>query len=173
MVDLAEGQVVRRVPLAEGHAEQPQALSDDGRWLANGIDESIHLHDLHRPDAVPAVFRSRFYQFNALAFSADGSRLAAGNHDATVRIFRVPGLSVEHVLRGHYFDTPAVAFSPDGGTVVSLGSREGVRFWRMDSGREAGFLMEPEAQHHLSLAPDGTSILVEKPDGFDVLKTKR
>jgi WD40 repeat protein len=171
-VDLRDGRVVDHAQM-ETYSEQPQALSNDGRWLASGVGATLVLQDLAHPEVPAVTFRNPFYEFAGLAFSPDGKWLAAGNHDATVRVFRVPSLALEHELRGHYFDTPAVAFSPDGGTVISLGSREGLRFWRMDCGREAGFLADPESQHYMVLAPDGSSALVEKPDGFDVVRTRR
>jgi WD40 repeat protein len=78
-------------------------------------------------------------------------------------------MTLLHAFKGHHFDSASVAFSPDGGTLASLGTREGLRFWRLDSGREAGHIADPESERYLKLSPDGKRLLMQRRRGIRVL----
>ena len=74
----------------------------------------------------------------SLAVSADGTRIAAGNADQTVKIWNADSGGLVHVLPGHYDAVTSVVYSPDGKTVMS-GSIDGtVRTWDADSGQPFG-----------------------------------
>jgi WD40 repeat protein len=171
-----------RVDLATGKADPPRelpesgfrlaAVSDDGRLFAYAEGPVLHLHDLADGNSPAKVFRNRFYQFKDLAFSPDGSRLAAANQDGRVRVFRSADLALLHDFRGHHFDSGSVGFSADGGTLISLGTREGLRFWRLDRGHEAGHIRVPECRDYLSLSPDGKHLLVMTRSGVSVLRAE-
>ncbi|HET6714470.1 MAG TPA: hypothetical protein VFI59_12270 [Actinomycetota bacterium] len=65
-----------------------------------------------------------------LAFSPDGSRLAEGDPDGTVRIFDTHSGEEVLVLRGHD-SVDEVAFSPDGSMLATVG--DGIlRIWALD-----------------------------------------
>ena len=68
----------------------------------------------------------------ALAFSADGSRLATGSQDGTVRIWDPSSGEQLLVLRGHYAAVSSVEFSPDGSRLASVGAEGVVRVWALD-----------------------------------------
>ena len=50
----------------------------------------------------------------SVAFSPDGSRLASGSDDQTVRVWNIATGQVEQTLEGHSATVWSVAFSPDG-----------------------------------------------------------
>jgi WD40 repeat protein len=67
-----------------------------------------------------------------LAFSADGTRLAASGQDNIVGIWDPTSGEQLLVLRGHYTSVFSVAFSPDGSRLASVGSEGVVRVWTLD-----------------------------------------
>jgi WD40 repeat protein/serine/threonine protein kinase len=71
---------------------------------------------------------------SSLAFSSDGTMLAAGLMDNTVRLWQVSSGMLLHTLAAHDDWVSSVAFSPDGATLAS-GSYDGaVRLWRASDG---------------------------------------
>src|SRR5262249_17849329 len=65
----------------------------------------------------------------ALALTADGSTLASGGVDSTVRIWEVASGRTTATLRGHSGPVAAVAFSPDGKTLASGSQDSRVILW--------------------------------------------
>jgi WD40 repeat protein/DNA-binding SARP family transcriptional activator len=66
-----------------------------------------------------------------LAFSPDGSRLAVGSTDETVRLFDAHSGEQVLVLRGHEGSVGRVVFSADGSMLASQAA-DGVRVWALD-----------------------------------------
>ncbi len=64
-----------------------------------------------------------------MAFSPDGTRLAAGCRDNTVRLVDVASRQEVAELRGHTDYVHAVAWSPDGTRLVSGSGDFTVRIW--------------------------------------------
>jgi WD40 repeat protein len=68
----------------------------------------------------------------AVAFSADGTRLASAGDDGTVRLWDPTSGEQLLVLRGHAGLVSSVAFSPDGSRLASVGADGYVRVWALD-----------------------------------------
>jgi WD40 repeat protein len=64
-----------------------------------------------------------------VAFSPDGTRLAAACRDNTVRLWDVAAHEEVAELRGHTDYVHAVAFSPDGTRLASASGDFDVRLW--------------------------------------------
>jgi WD40 repeat protein len=64
-----------------------------------------------------------------LAFSPDGTRLAIGSGDNTIRLWDVASRQEVCQLRGHDSYVHAIAFSPDGTRLASASGDLTVRIW--------------------------------------------
>ena len=69
----------------------------------------------------------------AVAWSPNGSILATGGQDGTVRLWNSEGSVNYAVLRGHTGVVYSVAFSPDGTTLASGSSDDTVRLWNVNT----------------------------------------
>ena len=78
----------------------------------------------------------------ALAFSPDGSRLASGSDDHSIRLWDMRTGKERLQLRGHENYVHDLAFSPDGETLASAGADDSVRLWSSRSRAERWRLAE-------------------------------
>ena len=90
---------------------QPPVLRQ--RWLANIGDHVI-----------------------SLAWSTDGSVLAAGSISGPITLFDTTTGGVKQTLKGHGFGTAAIAWQPGGKLLASAGQDGKVRLWDAQTGSE-------------------------------------
>ena len=100
----------------------------------------------------------------ALAFSPDGSRLAAGSYDGRVRVWEASsGEELAHIKHGGWVQ--AVAFSPDGAQVATGGSDDTVRLWDASSGEELVRVEHRSGVLAVAFSPDGGRLATGSYDG--------
>ena len=96
---------------------------------------------------------------NSVAFSPDGSTIASGSNDDTVRLWDAHTGQRKRTLQGHTDDIHSVAFSPDGSTIASASDDDTIRLWDAHTGQRKQTL---EGHTHyvnsVAFSPDGQTL---------------
>ena len=105
-----------------------------------------------------------------MAFSGDGTLLASGSIDQTIRIWDRKNWKCLRILKGHQRAVTSVAFSPNGRILASGSGTDSyplypkhsqtIRIWDVHSGEQIGSL----SGHHtnakaVAFAPDGQRLV--------------
>ncbi len=110
------------------------ALAPDQRFLAYGAGawDGVMIRDLAQP-RLEATFRQHTDQVSAVAFSGDGTTLAAGDWDGVIMLYAAPDWKLAGAVRAHERKVGGLAFSPDGAYLVSGGGfdRPALMVWEL------------------------------------------
>ena len=166
---LPEGAKAR---LGKGWISGDIAYSPDSTRLAVASSIGIWLYDTATHQEV-ALLTGHTDDVISVAFSPDGSALASGSWDETVRLWDAVTGQEKATLTGHAGLTGAgvmsVAFSPDGDTLASGGFRQ-VRLWDAKTGQPKATLRRHTGYvYSVAFSPDGGTIASGSESGTIIL----
>ena len=162
---LPEGAKAR---LGKGWISGDIAYSPDGARLAVASSIGIWLYDTATHQEV-ALLKGHTDDVISVAFSPDGSTLAGGSEDWTVRLWDAVMGQEKATLTGHTGGVNSVAFSPDGSTLAS-GSWRQVRLWDAVTGQEKATLTRHAGSvYSVAFSPDGGTIASGSESGTIIL----
>jgi WD40 repeat protein len=120
-------------------------------WLQRFFNGSL--------DVMPVVF------VRSVQIDGDGSRVASGSFDQTIKVWDASSGQEKLTLQGHNKAVTSVAFSSDGKRIVSGSNDRKVRLWDAGSGQEMDKLQE----HHdrvnsVAFSADGNWVVSASDD---------
>ena len=102
----------------------------------------------------------------AVAFSPDGTHLASGSTDTTVRLSDTTGDTDSMTLQKHTGPTNVLAFSPDGKMLASGSTDKTVQLWDTTTGEPLATLTgHINGITALTFSPDGNTLVSGSADG--------
>jgi len=131
-------------------------FSRDGQLLASALGNDVKVWDLVAGKEW-ATLRGHTDQVNpGSSFAPQGTLLATGSYDCTVRLWDVDRRQERNVLRGHTSCVPCLSFSPDGKSLASASWDRTAKIWEVATGQErrtfSGHIAEVAS---VSFSPDG------------------
>ena len=101
----------------------------------------------------------------SVAFSPNGTTLAAVAPDNTVTLWNVATKTKIATFSGHNHYLTSVAFSPDGTTLASGSADETIRLWNVATKAHIATLNAHSAVGAVAFSPDGTTLAAGVGDG--------
>jgi WD40 repeat protein len=172
--DAHSGKLAHRLPADPSYVYRV-AFAPDSRTLATGgRDSAVKLWDVASGKLVRSLpgrpSDHRYYPHDAvgaLAFSHDGTRLAAGfgrpglhdpDYDQVVKVWDVASGRELRTLTGLKNTVPMMAFAPDDRTLAAACHDGTVRLWSTATWDELRTLRGPAPWQSLAFAPDGRTL---------------
>ncbi|TME09402.1 MAG: XRE family transcriptional regulator, partial [Chloroflexi bacterium] len=130
------------------------AASSPGQYCAVGSRRGEVRVWKERGRLLHLVWQAHTDVVSTLAFSPDGSSLASGSWDGTLKLWNLQSGAL--LWRGRHTNTiSCLAFSPDGRLLASSGRDATVQLWDAHSGTNLQILPHPGAVYRVTWSPDG------------------
>src|SRR6266516_940349 len=130
------------------------AISSPGQYWAVGSRRGEVRVWKERGRLLHLAWQAHTDVVSTLAFSLDGSTLASGSWDGTLKLWNLQSGAL--LWRGRHTNTiSCLAFSPDGRLLASSGRDATVQFWDAHSGTNLQILSHPGSVYRVTWSPDG------------------
>ena len=146
---------------------QCSAITPDEKTLISGCNSSAitfstidntNIND-YNIENIESRLEGHNSFINAIALNADGSILASGSMDNTVKLWNIKNRQELHTFVGHSGFVESVAFSPDGRVLASGSWDKTVKLWEVNSGKEIKTLKGYDSGVRTVLfSPDGKTL---------------
>lgn len=143
------------------------AFSPGVQRLATASDDyKVRIWDLSNGKPALLLDLTMPVGVSSIVFNSEGSQLAIGMQNGTIRIRDFVTGGDAAVLRGHDDNILSVAFSPDN-TLLATASMDGTaRLWEINTGNELHILDEhTNTVTSAAFSPDGTRLATSSRDG--------
>lgn len=143
------------------------AFSPGGKWLATASDDyKVIIWDLSAGKPANILTLTMPVGIQSIAFNSDGTQLAIGLQNGTVRIRNFESGEDLFTLRGHHDVILDLAFSPDNSLLAAASLDGTATVWDAKTGVEK-FVLEGHTNSVTALAfhPDGTRLATSSRDG--------
>jgi WD40 repeat protein len=166
--DVAAGKEIKTYGGKTGHQKMVLAVtfSPDGQMIASGsADNTLKVWDV--PVSSPIRSLPTGAAATAVALSADGTKLAAGCKDGSVRLLNAADFKELYKLAGHQGAVTGVAFSANGQILASASADRTVRFWNVANGQlVAAVGAHAGAVNGVTIHPNNTAAYSVGDDGM-------
>jgi WD40 repeat protein len=163
--DTQTRQLSRRLPGRHGLVQSLAIAPDNASLIIAAATEPAQSIPLNGETPAEPVADSP-KQTTAIAFSSDGSQIALGSADGTVRLLWANGQEKSIVLNGHTFAVWSVAFSPKSDRLATASWDGTIKIWDAATGNELGkYKKHDESVSVLAFAPDGGGFISAGLDG--------
>ncbi|KAH7906730.1 quinon protein alcohol dehydrogenase-like superfamily [Hygrophoropsis aurantiaca] len=141
------------------------AYSPDGRLIAASHKQAIVMLNAETGEQIRDPLQ--FVENECLAFSPDGSRIAAGSPSGDVQVFDVAtGETIVGLFKAHIETVTSLVYALDGQQIITASIDGSIRVWDAATGQEIG---DPIVLEHngwvqqIALNPDGQRLASASP----------
>ena len=163
------GELLRQTP----HPYSSIALSPDGSRMAIKHPGAVEIWDAVSGEQVLSwktasepycygdlCYLSPYLNYDSVAYSLDGSRIAAGLRDGSIGIWDARSGAAIQTLRGHETAVTAITFDPDGAHLASGAWDRTAIVWDLRSGKPVNRMKVAASVVSLAFNPVGDRLLI-------------
>jgi len=147
----------KQILALRGHSQFVQAVAfhpQQSNWLISaGRDRQIKFWDWITQQQLRTL-AGHTQQIHAIAFSPDGTLIASGSADKTLKVWTLDGEIISTLL-GHRLAVNAVAFHPVAPLIASASADTTIRLWHLDGKLDRTLTGHTQAVRAIAFSPTG------------------